>query len=226
MMNELKVYVDHLFKKYKNHRDIEELKEEIIGNLEAKVSHLIAEGVDEKSAIIKAKNSITNIDDLIDSNKSVKINEFMYKAFQIAFLYFIIAWIVTIPFTLMRIGILVNYLLLFIVLVLFVVYLIVGKLFKSNQDKVVTLNIASFMKTKKIIWLLWAIFIFITWGYLSAILFGSNIWFSRPIHIDGPYQFGVLVARYALPFITIIFPLIFSAWERLISQIEVGEQHE
>jgi len=85
MMNELKLHVDDLFKKYKNHRDIAELKEEILGNLEAKVSHLVAEGEDEKSAVAKAKSSITNIDDLIDSNIPIKINQFIYKSYQLRF---------------------------------------------------------------------------------------------------------------------------------------------
>lgn len=223
-MNELKVYVDHLFKKYKNHRDIDELKEEILGNLEAKVSHLVAEGEDENSAISKAKNSITNIDDLIDSNITVMINQFKFKAFQIAFLYFIIAWIITIPFTIVGIGILMNFMLFLLVLVLLVIYLILGK--TLNQEKIGQLNIISFMKTKKVIWLLWVLFIAITWSSITAILFGSNIWFARPIYIDGPYQFGIVVARYALPFISIVIPLIFTAWGKLFSQFEVGEQHE
>ncbi|MCJ8010081.1 permease prefix domain 1-containing protein [Lederbergia wuyishanensis] len=225
-MNELKVYVDHLFRKYKNHRDIDELKEEILGNLEAKVSHLIAEGKDEKSAIEKAKNSITNVDDLIDINISIKINQFWFKAYQIAFLYVIVAWIITIPFTIVGIGTLMNMTLFFVILVLLVVYIILGKTLKRNNDKIGQLNIVSFIKSKKVIWLLWALFIIVTWGCITAILFGSNIWFARPIHIDGPYQFGVLVARYALPFISIIIPLVITAWEKLITQYEVGKLHE
>ncbi|MBW8351124.1 permease prefix domain 1-containing protein [Bacillus sp. IITD106] len=223
-MNELKVYVDHLFKKYKNYRDIDELKEEILGNLEAKMADLIAEGVDEKSAIAKAKSSITNIDNLIDSNISVKISQFWFKAYQIAFLYFIIAWIITIPFTIVGIGILLNFMLFLIVLILLVIYLILGK--TLNQEKIGQLNIVSFIKTKKVIWLLWSLFIVIALGCITAILFGSNIWFARPIYIDGPYQFGVLAARYAMPFISIIIPLIFTAWVKILSQFEVREQHE
>ncbi|MBS4201904.1 hypothetical protein KHA93_20060 [Bacillus sp. FJAT-49732] len=226
MMNELKVYVDHLFRKYKHHRNINELKEEILGNLEAKVSHLLAEGENETSAIAKAKSSITNIDDLIDSNMSVKINQFWFKAYQIAFLYVIVAWIITIPFTIVGIGFLMNFMLFLVVLVLLIVYLILGKILKSKKEKISQLNIVSFVKTKKVIWLLWALFIVVTWGCITAILFGSNIWFARPIHIDGPYQFGVLIARYALPFISIIIPLIFTAWEKLITQFEAGELHE
>ncbi|MCR2821467.1 permease prefix domain 1-containing protein [Lederbergia panacisoli] len=224
MMHELRVYVDHLFRKYNHHPDSDDLKEEILGNLEAKVSHLVAEGLDEKSAIERAKSSITNIDDLIDSNVTVRINQFRFKAYQIAFLFLIVAWIITIPFTIVGIGIIVNFMLFLVVLALFVVYLFLGK--TLNQEKIGHLNIVSFMKTKKVVWVLWVLFIIITWGSLTAILFGSNLWFARPIHIDGPYQFGILVARYALPFISIIIPLIFTACGKIIAHFEVGGQHE
>ncbi|MBS4219829.1 hypothetical protein KHA96_16060 [Bacillus sp. FJAT-49711] len=223
-MNELKLHVDDLFKKYKDHRDIAELKEEILGNLEAKVSHLVAEGEDEKSAVAKAKSSITNIDDLIDSNIPIKINQFIYKSYQIVFLYFIVAWIITIPFTIVGIGIIVNFMLLLVVFVLFVINLFLRK--TLNPERNGRLNIVSFIRIKKVIWLLWFLFIFIILGCITAILFGSNIWFARPIHLEGPYQFGVLVARYALPFISIIIPLIFTTWGKIIPQFEVGEQHE
>ncbi|MBU8878674.1 hypothetical protein BGM26_06680 [Bacillus sp. FJAT-29790] len=122
-MKELKKHVDHLFRNYKNHHGIFELKEEILGNLEAKVSHLMQEGLDEKEAIAKAKTSMTKIDDLIDGNIPVWINQFQFKAFQIAYIYILIAWIVTIPFSIFRVGILINYGLLFVCLVLGIVYL-------------------------------------------------------------------------------------------------------
>ena len=223
-MNELKVHVNHLFSKYKNHSDINELKEEILGNLEAKVSHLIAEGLNERIAIEEAKRSITSIDHLIDDNISVYIRKFQFKAFQIAFLYIIIAWIITIPFSLFRTGIEINFGLLFICFFLGIAYIIFARIGKG--DEVGQINILSMMKTKKVLWMLWGLFIFISWIYLSAILFGSNIWFSRPIQINGPYQFGILVVRYALPLISIVIPLIYSAWMKLIPEFRVGEEDE
>ncbi|MFJ5714444.1 permease prefix domain 1-containing protein [Neobacillus sp. NPDC093127] len=225
-MNELKKYVDHLFRKYKNHRGISDLKDEILGNLEAKVSHLMEEGLNEREAIAKAKSSITKIDDLIDDNIPVWINQFRFKAFQITYIYILIAWIVTIPFSLLSMGLLLNYGLLFVCLVLGIFYLFLAKNVKRNEKKIAELNLAAFTRAKKITWLLWLLFIIVIWGYLSAILFGSNIWFSRPVHIDGPYQFGILIARYALPFISIVIPLILKACIRLIPQYEVRDFHE
>lgn len=225
-MNELRKYVDYLFRKYKNHRGVSDLKDEILGNLEAKVSHLMAEGLNEREAIARAKNSITKIDDLIDDNIPVSINQFRFKAFQITYIYILIAWIVTIPFSILSMGLMLNYSLFFVCLVLGIFYLFLAKNVKRNEKKIGELNVAAFTKAKKITWLLWLLFIIVTWGYISALLFGSNIWFSRPIHIDGPYQFGILIARYALPFISIVIPLILNSCIKLIPQYEVRDFHE
>lgn len=225
-MNELRKYVDYLFRKYKIHRGVSDLKDEILGNLEAKVSHLMAEGLNEREAIARAKNSITKIDDLIDDNIPVWINQFRFKAFQITYIYILSAWIVTIPFSILSMGLMLNYSLFFVCLVLGIFYLFLAKNVKKKEKKIGELNVAAFTKAKKIAWLLWLLFILVAWGSLSAILFGSNIWFSRPVHIDGPYQFGILIARYALPFISIVIPVILNSCIKLIPQYEVRDFHE
>lgn len=224
-MKELNIYVDSLFKRYRGHSQILELKEEILGNLEAKIAHLTDQGMDEKAAIEKAKNSITSIDHLIDENISVRISQFQFKAFQTAYLYIIITWIITIPFALFREGVLVNYSLLFVCLILGIVYIVLARN-GNSQDKIGQINIVSMLKMRRVLWVLWAVFIVITWVYISALLFGSNIWFARPVRIDGPYQFGLLITRYALPFTSIVIPLIFTSWVKLISNYEVGEEDE
>lgn len=224
-MNELKKYVDHLFKKY-HHLDSSELKEEILGNLEAKVIHLISEGLNEKDAIEKAKNSITTIDHLIDGYVSVFIDQFKLQSFQIGYIYLLIAWIITIPLSIFGMGIFINYGLFFICFILGLFYIFLLYKRKEYHDNIDQLNIVSFYKAKKIAWLIWLLFILIFWSFLTAIEFGSNIWFSRPVHINGPYQLGLLIAQYSLPFLSIILPLMLNAWIRLIPQYEVRNSDE
>ena len=72
--------------------------------------------------------------------------------------------------------------------------------------------------------MLWALYMFVTTLATTAVFFGSNLWFSRPIHIDGPYQFSLLMIRYALPFISILLPLLARDSFRLIEKYEVGEE--
>jgi hypothetical protein len=184
------------------------------------------EGMDEREAVAKAKSSITKIDDLIDGNIPVWIDQFRFKAFQIAYIYILIAWIITIPFSILWMGIYINYGLLFVCLVLGIFYLFLAKNVKVNEKKMGQLNVISLRRAKKITWMLWMLFIVIAWGYLSAVLFGSNIWFSRPVHIDGPYQFGILIARYTLPFISIVIPLTVTTCMKLLPQYEVRDFHE
>jgi len=70
------------------------------------------------------------------------------------------------------------------------------------------INIQSAFKAKKISWIMWLLFIVVYTLFTTAIQFGSNIWFSRPVIITGPYQFVEIAIRYGIPLISIIIPLI------------------
>ena len=62
-MNELRMYVEHLFEGKVLTPENIELKEEIYGNLVARYEDLIASGLDESEAIAQTKESMTSIDD-------------------------------------------------------------------------------------------------------------------------------------------------------------------
>ena len=67
-MNELRMYVEHLFEGKVLTPENIELKEEIYGNLVARYEDLIASGLDESEAIAQTKESMTSIDDVIIEN--------------------------------------------------------------------------------------------------------------------------------------------------------------
>lgn len=67
-MNELRMYVEHLFEGKVLTPENIELKEEIYGNLVARYEDLIASGLDESEAIAQTKESMTSIDDVIIVN--------------------------------------------------------------------------------------------------------------------------------------------------------------
>lgn len=67
-MNELRMYVEHLFEGKVLTPENIELKEEIYGNLVARYEDLIASGFDESEAIAQTKESMTSIDDVIIEN--------------------------------------------------------------------------------------------------------------------------------------------------------------
>lgn len=64
-MNEIRMYVEHLFEGKVLTAEMIELKEEIYGNLVARYEDLIAEGVEPGDALARTKESMTSIDDLL-----------------------------------------------------------------------------------------------------------------------------------------------------------------
>ncbi|GAA0342953.1 hypothetical protein GCM10008967_36770 [Bacillus carboniphilus] len=223
MMSKIVGHVDRLFIQYPETKEIRELKEEVLTNLEAKVSDLMANGLSQEEAEERAIESIVNIDYLIDNNKTVNRNSYLCEVIQVALLYVIIAWIVTMPALILGIGIIVNYTFLFGVFLLGIMYMVLRK---NESSQLVTIDVQSFAHLKKVVSIIWvlAMFVITIWTFLLE--FGSNLWFGRPISIDGPYQFAVLVIRYLLPFISIIVPLIFHTAFKIIPKHEVGEDDE
>ena len=65
-MNELRMYVEHLFEGRVLTPENIELKEEIYGNLVARYEDLLADGVDEAEALRRTKESMASVDDVLD----------------------------------------------------------------------------------------------------------------------------------------------------------------
>lgn len=217
------MHVDFLFRKYPINKHIKELKEEILGNLESKKADLIAEGLDEDTAVTQAKQSITTIDYLIDGNRRIYINQYMVELLQWVLIYLLVSWIITIP---LQIGIEGNTLSFF----LFCIAIIVGVIYltRSKNDLSATkyVNTASFAKWKKYVWIIWGLFFLAATLYTTALNFGSNMWFSRPIYINGPYQFAIVAIKFILPIVTIQIPLLVNKAFKLLDKYEVSDLDE
>lgn len=226
-MNELKDYVDKLFKKHGNSKQVIDLKEEILANLEAKKNDLMNQGLDETAAIQQAKKSILSVDNLIEGNKMVNITRLKIESLQWTLIYLIIAWIVTIPLGIFNLGRKAGLLLFMAIIIVGIAYLLTScNKRKICFDETSAINYLAFGRLKKIVWIIWGLLMAVSILSTTAIYFGSNIWFSRPIHIDGPYAFGVMIFRYLLPIITIVVPLMINKVYRLINKYEAGDRNE
>ncbi len=64
-MNELRMYVEHLFEGKVLTPETIELKEEIYGNLMARYEDYVAQGLSEADALARTKASITDVDDMM-----------------------------------------------------------------------------------------------------------------------------------------------------------------
>ena len=226
-MNKLNSHVDYLFRKYSKTTKIMELKLEVLSNLEAKVEDLTANGVNYDDALEMAKASLMNIDNLIDENTEIYINKYLLEFYQIILVYSLIAWILTTPLRIIGTGFFLNFILFFSCIIIGIRYILALQKKKSDDFQLTAfVNIQSAKRTRKIAWILWLTFALISTISVTAIQFGSNLWFSRAVNIDGPYQFALIVLKYVLPLFSILIPLALNSVPVLLSKYQAGENHE
>ncbi|MCJ8012071.1 permease prefix domain 1-containing protein [Paenibacillus sp. KQZ6P-2] len=224
-MSPLQEHVESLFAGYKPTRQVRELKAEILSNLEAKVADLTTEGMEYDLAVEVAKANITSVKGLVEEQASYDVAKYRTELLQTALLYFLIAWIVTIPMQLFRVAENLSLLLPLIAVVLGIIYIIVRGSATGADSKTASFDYTSGVYKRNLAWIIWGIFVMAMTMSTTAIHMGSNIWFGRPLHISGPYQFGVLAANYVWPLVTIVIPLLFNASLRLKMKHEAGENH-
>lgn len=211
-MDELKKYVDDLFIHKPQTAEAKELKAEIYSNMQARKQDLINQGFTEKEALQKAKDSITSIDSMLDDQKTYYTNRFKTECWQTLLFYSIILWILSIPTILLDAHVF-SFTVFLLTIITAIIYLITKN---NNQDTTAYINRKYFDKLRKIAWIVWSIFFVMSIITMSALLFGSNIWFGRPVKIDGPYQFGVIAVKYYIPAITVLLPVVVSSIPKIL----------
>ncbi|MBM6994239.1 hypothetical protein IM700_001025 [Paenibacillus sp. DXFW5] len=222
-MNPLQKHVDRLFAGYPATGRIRELKEEILGNLEAKAADYMAGGMEYEQAVQAATASLTRIDGLIDESPQIYVNRYRLDLLQKTLFFTLILWILTIPLRMIERTPL-SFLFLVLVLLLGILYLVLNSVWRGRALEVTApRNLHVARRRSRMVWLLWGLFILVTLLAITALRFGSNIWFGHQVKIGGPYQFAVLGIQYAKPFLTILIPLAFQASTTLISKHEAGE---
>nr|WP_239483511.1 permease prefix domain 1-containing protein [Paenibacillus rhizolycopersici] len=216
-------HVDRLFAGYPATGRIRELKEEILGNLEAKAADYMAGGMEYEQAVQAATASLTRIDGLIDESPQIYVNRYRLDLLQKTLFFTLILWILTIPLRMIERTPL-SFLFLVLVLLLGILYLVLNSVWRGRALEVTApRNLHVARRRSRMVWLLWGLFILVTLLAITALRFGSNIWFGHQVKIGGPYQFAVLGIQYAKPFLTILIPLAFQASTTLISKHEAGE---
>lgn len=223
MKKELFNYVEGLFSNYKQTKEIQEMKEEIYSNLEAKIEDYLEQGMSRSEALEQAVKHIDTVDFLIDGNERIYINRFLIELVQTSLIYSLLIWIVTVPSRVMINGRLLNDSLMLASILVGVVYLaLLWRMNDITRETVSIVNIKLVRKWEGKIWLVWTAFILTLLVSVSAVRFGSNLWFWRPISISGPYQFAQLMVTFCSPFVSIIIPLLFHKASQLIQKHEVN----
>lgn len=223
-MKELESYVDNLFKDYKGTRESRELQEEILSNLEARVSDYMQNGMSREEAVNLAAKNIQAIDYIIDGNVRIYQNKYKLDLMQSVLMNVLIAWILTIPLRMVQSGVLVNSLFTIALILSSLIYIVKYTKKESEDLNVITIvDIKKMLKFKRAAWICWIIFILLITLYTTALRFGSNIWFHRSIRFDGPYQFAIVIISYIVPLLTIIVPLIVNKAFSLLGKYEVKD---
>ena len=224
-MDELKKYVDRLFAGHRETEEVRELKSEILGNLEARLADYVAEGLPHEQALVWAKRSLENVDDLLPDRKPVHVNRCRMELVQAALLYTVIAWILTIPLRLIPSGAVANTFLLPLAAGLGIYFLILSsRKDEAYLDAAAPVDLKRLDRHSRAAWLIWALFIALAAVLATLKYFGSDIWFGRPLHVGGPHHFARIAVSYALPFITIILPLLYTKARALVQKYEVNRR--
>ena len=221
-MNDLQEYVDRLFRHQPLTSETKELKEEILSNMIAKRDDLITQGMDTESAVKQAKESLPSVDYLIDGNQLTNIGKYRLECIQSVLLSSIIFWIFSLPL-LFTIYAPVCYIGIILVVISSAIYLSRSK---QATDDFAVLSITASKHRQKTAWILWAVFFLVATGMMAALTFGSDIWFGRPLKIDGPYQLATVAVRFYLPLLTIMIPITFSSFSKILVKNREEQNNE
>ncbi|GEB32546.1 permease prefix domain 1-containing protein [Brevibacillus parabrevis] len=224
-MEHLQAHVEKLFYKYKKSSQIEELKWEVLSNLEARVADLVADGMELEEAMRVAIEQLPSADQLVGEKRKVYAAVFMQELVQRVLLYTLVAWVLTMPLRIWGMGILLNHSLLALCLLEGAVFAaLLGINRKTGKRKAVELSLRSAFTLRKTAWLLWGLYMAVSVAYTTALHFGSDIWFAREISLSGPYQFATVAVEYVLPLVSIIVPLLLHVVPDVMMQCEAREE--
>ena len=220
-MDELKKYTDELFAKQRQTAKIRDLKDEVYSNLLAKKQDLISRGLSESEAIAKTKDGFSSVDPMIEGNQLTYINRFKKDCLQTLLLYGVILWLLSIPTIIM--GMPFSFITFVIMAGLGVSYL---KSNQSNQDEIAFINGDRFKTVCRTAWIIWGTFFAVCAATVTAVMYGSNIWFGRPVHIAGPYEFASIAILYYMPATTILLPIAISSFPKILVGNERNDKNE
>ncbi|MFJ2046006.1 permease prefix domain 1-containing protein [Paenibacillus taichungensis] len=219
-------HVDHLFIHAQDTLANQELKEEIYSNLAARIEDYMEQGMDEEQAFQTAIQHVAGMEQIMSDHRRVHRVPYWTAVLQSALIYSLIAWIITIPMRVMVQGASINNLLMIMSVIVggaYVFYMMKNKNTSTDPEDTTVIRTPMFLQWTRRVWWLWAGLIVVLWGTQAALRFGSNIWYSRPIQVEGPYQFTVIAIAFAIPLLSIIIPLIVQRAYRIVSKYEAGD---
>lgn len=221
-MDEIRKYTDELFAKQRQTVKIRDLEDEVYSNLLAKKQDLINQGFSEPEAIAKTKDGFSSIDRIIEGNQLTYSNRFKTDCLQTLLLYGVILWMLSIPTMVM--GMMPFSFLTFVIMAGLGISYLRSK--QSNQDEIAFLNGNRLKTVRRTAWLIWGTFFAVCAATITAVMYGSNLWFGRPISIAGPYEFASIAVWYYMPATTMLLPIAISSFPKILAENERDDKNE
>ncbi len=220
-MDELKEYVRALFRHQPKTLETEELRAEILSNMQAHCLDLMAQGLPEAEAVAQAKAALPSVDGLVEDAQLTQAGAYAADCALTALLYSALFWILSLPlfFTGARF---VPWLGLLLTAAAGIVWLCLRRCRTADAF----LSVRKSARRKRMVWLLWTAFAIVSCAVAAAVLFGSNLWFQRPVTVSGPYQAAQLASWFYAPLLTVALPLCVSSCDRRLRKFEKRNDDE
>lgn len=224
LMSEVSKYIDMLFLYQRKNAKTEELKEKLLNEMIKNINELMMQGLDEIDALKMAKESIMNEDWLTDENQITDIQEYLVQCSYSVLLHCTLFWIFSLPLLFAKYAP-ICYIGLVLTLLAAIFYVFESKRIK-NTNILALVSISESKKRKKTVWRLWGIFFSIFVVAKAVALFGSNLWFGRPIEITGLYSVINIVLHFYVPLLSIFIPMAVGSFTNLLLKNERSHENE
>lgn len=224
LMNELQKYVDTLFSYQRKNAKTENLKEKLLSKMIKEVNDLILQGMTGVEALEKAMEGLGSEEWLTGGNQLTDMQEYTVQCSYSVLLNCTLFWIFTLPLLFVKytpicfIGLIATF-------VSGIFYIMKSRNYKKTET-LALISILESRRRRKIVWVLWGVFFSIFIFAKAAVLFGSNLWFRRPVEISGPYAFANLVLQFYVPLLTIFIPITVGSFTNLLSKYEKRYDNE
>ena len=215
-MDELRKYVDGLFARLPQTAENAEFREEVYANMSARREDVLAQGSTEQQALSAAKKALPSVEGVTGDAVLVSHSLFRTHSLMELWFYSAVLFILTLPTYFLGHRFLSGAVL--AVTIIAMVSYFISK--QSSADTPVFLHFRRWTQIRRRTWQLWGLAFGIWVIFISAVSFGSNLWFSRPVHINGPYQLALLLMRYYLPALSIFIPLYMGRLPRILTELE------
>ncbi|MFI2856538.1 permease prefix domain 1-containing protein [Paenibacillus sp. JSM ZJ436] len=221
---ELERFVEQLFAGQRSTPAVEELKYEILTNLEDKVRDYVEQGMSDAEAIAAATRDLDSIEPFLeeDGRQPTNLSSLARDLLQHGLLLLLLACIVTLPARLSYSGSMLHNVLLLLAGILGAGYVVYAILAPRRSAIIVNIPVKLLSTISRWTWLLWGAWLAVVTGFALLLRFGSDLWFGRGLSFSGPYELYALAMELLAPLAAICIPLLVGRARRRVSLYEVS----